>query len=122
MRVLRLRQATAHPFLLEPVIRDTLSLSDIHKIQFELSKIENRAPVFEQIKALQPNGLFGVSNFGSSIAMNHHLGMAEAWKDATLCRVCFLDPTNAQKFDVRRSNSELIWFANEGIVRAYLLQ
>lgn len=47
---LRLRQATAHPFLLEPAFKNNLSKKDIDSMGSGFDRIQQQKPVYEQLK------------------------------------------------------------------------
>ncbi|KAK8128624.1 hypothetical protein PG984_009732 [Apiospora sp. TS-2023a] len=108
--LLRLRQATAHPFLLEPAIKNNLSKADILWMQSETRRIGPQTPVFEQIKLFhtegaqdqanrqnQASGVFGASQFGYELDMNEQLDMALATKNDSLCKICMNELVEPQK-------------------------
>ncbi|KAK8011522.1 hypothetical protein PG990_010487 [Apiospora arundinis] len=100
--LLRLRQATAHPFLLEPAIKKTLREEDIRGMQAQFTDLGQRKPVFQQIRAFHSeagsgqNG-FGSSQFGYELDMDAQLDMALAAKDDSVCKFCLADPEEPQE-------------------------
>ncbi|KAI1330799.1 SNF2 family N-terminal domain-containing protein [Xylariaceae sp. FL0255] len=93
----RLRQGVGHPFLLEPVFKDVLKPEDLDKIKSELAGIENRQPVFEQIrewcaeKTETGENNFGSSQFGYELNLNEQLDLA-AKAQQNVCRICYEEP------------------------------
>ncbi|KUJ16639.1 uncharacterized protein LY89DRAFT_647352 [Mollisia scopiformis] len=54
VQLLRLRQCTGHPFMLERTIKESWTLEDVTELQDKLAKLsnhENRKPFYEQCKA-----------------------------------------------------------------------
>jgi hypothetical protein len=111
--LLRLRQGTAHPFLLEPAMKKTLRPGDLEEIVSKLAQVGGRTPVIEQIRswrATKMEGLgnvpdppasmdqndFGSSKFGNEINMENHIGMALAWQNDSVCNECHQETTNPQ--------------------------
>ncbi|KAK6828443.1 P-loop containing nucleoside triphosphate hydrolase [Apiospora arundinis] len=93
----RLRQAAAHPFLLEPAIKETLIESDIRGIKDQCNKIGTRTPVYEQIELFYHEREFGTSNFGCELDMEAQLDMALRFKDESYCMLCETELTESQE-------------------------
>lgn len=109
--LLRLRQATAHPFLLEPALKKTLRPEDLEEIQSKLAQVGGQTPVIEQIRlwrarnveekdkpaeaatSVDQNG-FGSSKFGHEINIENHIEMALASKDDSICNICLKEFTS----------------------------
>lgn len=101
----RLRQATAHPFLLEPVFKKTLRISDLEAIEEYLSSHGGRTSVIQQIRDWRAEHLpessgrrdieacdedqFGTSQFGHTLQMNEHISKAIALKAEDTCSICY---------------------------------
>jgi hypothetical protein len=106
----RLRQATAHPFLLEIVLKKDLLLEDLHLIQKYLKKHGGRTSVIQQIQEWRAGnldasfhhsdtGTFGESQFGYKLRMNEHISSAIALKGGKSCSLCLRfmeDPKKAE--------------------------
>ncbi|KAJ8129828.1 hypothetical protein O1611_g3802 [Lasiodiplodia mahajangana] len=112
--VLRLRQAAAHPFLLEPVLKKTLVEGDLHKIKARLRKVGGQQPAFKQIgkwcgKAVtavnnntEQNDLdgqhsFGKSEFGYKFNIDQQINLALASQNEDACRICYQEPAATYK-------------------------
>ncbi|KAI1171190.1 P-loop containing nucleoside triphosphate hydrolase protein [Nemania sp. FL0916] len=112
--LLRLRQGAAHPFLLEPVMKRTLTTGDLLDIQQGLRKGAHRHPVYKRIgkwcrdrttatntaakedHETPPTG-FGNSQFGYEFNMDSQIDIALLSKNADLCRVCYQEPLDGYK-------------------------
>ncbi|KAI5919814.1 P-loop containing nucleoside triphosphate hydrolase protein [Camillea tinctor] len=101
--LLRLRQAIAHPFLLEPTLKHTLRAEDIFEIQDRLAKASEQDHSFNRIQFWCANVTREINNghtnglSGSQIAINvgrfgYELHAALASKDHGLCQLCFQNP------------------------------
>ncbi|KAI1876734.1 uncharacterized protein JN550_000806 [Neoarthrinium moseri] len=116
--LLRLRQATAHPFLLETVMKRDLHPGDLVQIKTKLAEIGGRQPVYEQIKAWCTNVTneldqlnansgtkefgtteFGTSKFGYNLNMNKQIDMAFQSRLEHICRICFQTPQAPKRSD-----------------------
>jgi hypothetical protein len=123
VQLLRLRQCTAHPFLLESTIRDILTPEDLKSLKnnlWDLSK--SKQPLYEQIQQWVQEGSawrerprdpdesetqevqisggmpFGRSEFGKSFDMNRYLDAIDGPElmENVICKLCGDQPTNAQ--------------------------
>jgi hypothetical protein len=99
--LLRLRQATAHPFLLEGALQQNFTLEDLRWLRNELSKIGGKIAVHMQISAWvemeyedQAGSSFGSSGFGGKFDMDSQLEQMEKSKkfDDVICRACYDPP------------------------------
>jgi hypothetical protein len=92
----RLRQATAHPFLLEQCFRDIFTSEDLIQIRERLTELgESAKPLYEQIKqwVTEPNVEkvpFGVNTFGTAFDMSKFLGKLDGEEalNHMVCRLC----------------------------------
>jgi hypothetical protein len=115
--LMRLRQAVAHPFLLEPVLKNTLKLVDLLKIKKLLRQVGGKKPVYKQIgkwcakeatsiKAKDENdqedanNSFGNSQFGYEFNMDQQLDIALASKKEGVCRFCYQEPIEPRTAEV----------------------
>ncbi|KAK8051006.1 hypothetical protein PG993_002391 [Apiospora rasikravindrae] len=99
---LRLRQATAHPFLLEQAFKKNFSKEDIDVMNSKLDRIGQQKPVWAQLKlsfeeGMQDRQQFGASRFGYEFDMKDQLGMAMATKNDDLCKLCLAELVDPQK-------------------------
>ncbi|KAI0593647.1 P-loop containing nucleoside triphosphate hydrolase protein [Biscogniauxia sp. FL1348] len=107
--LLRLRQAIAHPFLLETTLKQTLRVSDILEIQTRLKEVGGEDSAFKQIQNWceevtteidngHANGLsdsqiaLNVGRFGYEWNMAKHLNKVLTSKNVSLCRICIQEP------------------------------
>ncbi|GAW25076.1 putative related to protein RIS1 [Rosellinia necatrix] len=109
--LLRLRQAVAHPFLLEHLFKKTLKREHLQKINKGLSEVRGQEPAFKRIgkwcarhgavlnddtarnHEIKQNA-FGKSQFGYEFDMKEQMGIALASKSKKLCRLCYQKPPN----------------------------
>jgi hypothetical protein len=112
----RLRQATAHPFLLEPVLKDTLRLEDLEHICAGLALFGGKMPAINQIRDWRANNVnqaanpvrqldpispvFGISKFGHEIEMERYIRVAMASKNDEVCNMCLQILSDPQIADV----------------------
>lgn len=111
----RLRQAVAHPFLLEGVFKHNFTLEDFNYIRKQLSIIGGKTPMHLQIRrwvdmeyglhlgaAGAGSEIFGQSQFGYAFDMDAELEELEAGKsmEEVICRLCSEIPVNPQITEV----------------------
>lgn len=121
----RLRQATAHPFLIEPALKTTLKQEDLEKIAAGLLRHSGQAGVIDQIREWRTRNLdakalrnlatpdstnFGIGRFGHEFDMEEHIQMAMASQNAETCNICFKTLTAPTVADVSS-------YSNKWIVR-----
>ncbi|KAK9799944.1 putative RING-type domain-containing protein [Seiridium cardinale] len=103
----RLRQATAHPFLLEPAMKTTLRLVDLECISASLKLFGGKKPAIDQIREWRAKNNptpdtdaalldFGISDFGRELDMEQHINIAMASKNDEVCNLCFQMLSNPQ--------------------------
>ncbi|KAG7287136.1 hypothetical protein NEMBOFW57_006641 [Staphylotrichum longicolle] len=111
----RLRQAVAHPFLLEGVLQANFTLEDFHYLRQQLSESGGKTPMHHQVqrwmtmeyeeRARREGGTvsFGKSRFGYAFDMNAELEEMEARKSMreVICRICYDVPTDPRITDVK---------------------
>ncbi|KAK1621584.1 P-loop containing nucleoside triphosphate hydrolase protein [Colletotrichum phormii] len=103
--LLRLRQAATHPFLLESMMREYMTLDDIRKVRKRLADLREGPSMYDQIGSwtkrhemsgehapLEP---FGQSNFGLHFDMDRHMDYLEKVElmELAVCPVCKETPT-----------------------------
>lgn len=101
--LLRLRQATAHPFLLEPAFKTNLSGKDIDSIRSKLDGMQQHTPVYEQLKLFHDDAVreeFGASKFGYQFDMKAQFHMALDTKNEDLCQLCLTELDDPQENSV----------------------
>ena len=111
----RLRQAVAHPFLLEGVLRANFTLEDLKYIRKQLSAIGGKTPMHRQLRkwidkehnlrsraAESGSERFGQSQFGYAFDMDAELAELEARAsiEDVICRICSELPVNPKITDV----------------------
>lgn len=113
----RLRQAVAHPFLLEGVLEANFTLEDFHYLRQQLSESGGKTPMHHQVqrwmtmeyeeRASREGGTvsFGKSRFGYTFDMNAELEKMEARKSMgeVNCRICYDVPVDPRITDVSAS-------------------
>ncbi|AEO70728.1 uncharacterized protein THITE_2024021, partial [Thermothielavioides terrestris NRRL 8126] len=106
----RLRQAVAHPLLLEGVLKDNFTLEDFTYLRKQLAAIGGKTPMHRQVQhwvnmeyegRTEADGLgptFGKSRFGFEFDMNEELAELEAGTTIqdVLCRACYEPPVDPQ--------------------------
>lgn len=121
VQLLRLRQCTAHPFLLESTVKNVLNFEDISQLKRQLKALgRNKEPIYEQIdqwvqegetekKVAEESGLksgeimpFGKSDFGKFFKMGKFLDSldSEDLLERVVCKLCSDLPRDAQITDV----------------------
>ncbi|KAI1491548.1 P-loop containing nucleoside triphosphate hydrolase protein [Biscogniauxia mediterranea] len=112
--LMRLRQAIAHPFLLESTLKQTLRVQDLLEIQTRLAEVGGNDPALKQIgnwcgevNAEIENGhadglsdsqiALNVGRFGYEWNMAKNINKVLDSKDASLCRICIQEPELPQQ-------------------------
>ena len=130
VQLLRLRQCTSHPFMLERTIRDTWTTEDVIELSKKLSrKGINSVEIYKQCKLWVDEGEkeraeraargesvgldtmdFGISDFGKSFRFDKPIASLNAQDmfNRVLCVLCADMPTDALITDVRHPFSSLI--------------
>ncbi|KAK7957177.1 P-loop containing nucleoside triphosphate hydrolase [Apiospora aurea] len=96
--LMELRQATAHPFLLESVMKVKMCDEDVRKMQDKLKGL-GTTPVFQQLKLYRDEGArnnFGASAFGSQLNIDPLLDILLDEKTDFVCHVCQGELTEPQ--------------------------
>jgi len=107
---LRLRQATSHPFLLEPMMSTNFSLEDVQWLRAKLAQVGGRTPLWKQMDRFYSRHIcnntnaFGNADFGGAFDMDDQLqrlqnGLTLDDPDI-LCRVCYEMPVEPQMSEV----------------------
>lgn len=110
----RLRQAVAHPFLLEGVLRENFTLEDFSYLRRQLSAIYGQTAMHRQVQRWltmeyearegqeSSPATFGNSRFGYTFDMNDELSQIEASKSLAevICRICYDVPVDPRITDV----------------------
>jgi len=110
----RLRQAVAHPFLLEGVLRANFTLEDFNYLRRRLSEDGGKTPMHAQVqnwvqmeyeeRAKREGGpvSFGRSRFGYNFDMDAELQELEASKsmEEVICRLCYDVPVDPRITEV----------------------
>ncbi|KAK7981537.1 Helicase-like transcription factor [Apiospora saccharicola] len=94
-----LRQASAHPFLLEKAMKTKMCGADIRKIQESLKGL-GKTPLFKQLEVyIDEGGMknFGTSRFGSELDLYGLLDLILDGIDDILCHACGTELTEPQK-------------------------
>lgn len=123
VQLLRLRQCTSHPFLLESTVKQLLNLEDIQHLKRQLRQLgRNKRPMYEQIELWVQEGQeereagadgkptpesgeampFGQSEFGTYFKMDKFLnGLNDKeLMERVVCKICGDLPRDAQITDV----------------------
>lgn len=110
----RLRQAIAHPFLLEGALSENFTLEDFRWLRNQLKKHGGKTPLHQQIgrwvdtefESRDDSGEFGEGRFGQEFDMNSQLEDAERSKTTAglLCRLCYEIPQQASITEVCDAN------------------
>ncbi|KAI1635065.1 P-loop containing nucleoside triphosphate hydrolase protein [Biscogniauxia mediterranea] len=112
--LMRLRQAIAHPFLLESTLKQTLRVQDLLEIQTRLAEVGGNDPAFKQIgnwcgevnaeiENGHANGLsdsqiaLNVGRFGYEWNLAKNISKVLDSNDASLCRICIQEPELPQQ-------------------------
>lgn len=104
----RLRQAVAHPFLIEGVLKHNFTLEDFNYVRKQLSIIGGKTPMHLQIRrwvdmeygcfeaGTDGSEAFGKGHLGNTFDMDAELQEMEAGKsmEEVICRRCFELPIN----------------------------
>lgn len=116
VQLLRLRQLTNHPFLIEQTIKDVFSLGDLRLLERDLKHYSaNTVPLYEQIKVwinertvagnggvdVSEKAPFGRSDFGTDFNMQNYLNEVseEELMQRDLCQICADVPSDPQISD-----------------------
>jgi hypothetical protein len=112
---LRLRQAVAHPFLLEGTMAKNFTLEDLHWLRQELDRVGGKTPLHEQVKVwieMEYENLrdrrpehgthFGLSKFGYEFNMDAQLEAIQNRKHMgdVICRICYETPDRPEISEV----------------------
>ncbi|KAM7207765.1 81e4ad1c-ff53-4b31-96ff-86feb7e2e2d8 [Naviculisporaceae sp. PSN 640] len=104
----RLRQAVAHPYLLEGTLSTSFNLEDLHWLRSQLKRVGGKIPAFEQVQAwvemefekrstndTDPTS-FGQGTHGYSFNLDPQLERMESLKgmNDVFCRICHEIPQN----------------------------
>lgn len=102
-----LRQAVAHPYLLEGILAKNFTLEDFHYLKRQLAKFGGSKPMhqqvrhwvemeYEQRRSGGETTTFGNSRFGYEFDMESQLEQVEAGKTMfdVVCRICYDNPTD----------------------------
>ncbi|KAI9883645.1 MAG: hypothetical protein M1823_004592 [Watsoniomyces obsoletus] len=118
IRLLRLRQATSHPYLLEEAIRETFSLEDLRRFEAQLARAGDE-PAYEELGvwvrermeqqsgstgAANPGSTgFGKSSFGAKADFTAYLATLneEQMLERCICRICWDMATDPQITDCK---------------------
>ncbi|KAK8106464.1 hypothetical protein PG999_009823 [Apiospora kogelbergensis] len=98
--LMRLRQVTAHPFLLGPAIKDTLIQEDYKDMESQISKLDTPTPFFDQIKifcAEQMKDLGRESGRNPDVPAQVATAMVMSENDDHNCKLCDDELTDPQK-------------------------
>ncbi len=110
----RLRQAVAHPFLLEGVLQENFTLEDFNYLRRQLAAIGGKTTMHRQVqhwmemeyetRAEIEDGpvTFGKSRFGYAFDMNEQIEQMEARKSLAdvICRICYDAPVEPRITEV----------------------
>lgn len=106
----RLRQAIAHPFLLEGALATNFTLEDFRWLRQELKKHGGKTPLHEQIgqwvemeyERRDDTVTFGEGQFGQEFNMDTQLEIAERSKTTAdlICRLCYEIPQQPSMTEV----------------------
>jgi hypothetical protein len=111
----RLRQAVAHPYLLEDVLKENFTLEDLTYLRHQLAAVGGKTPMHKQVQYWvtmeyedrTAEGVamtsFGKGRFGYDFDMNTQFEQMEASKsvDEVICRLCYDAPVDPTITDVR---------------------
>lgn len=111
VQLLRLRQCTSHPFMLEQTIREAWTLEDVQELKLRLSRINSAelTPFYKQVEVWvgerdenSPILPFGKGDFGHAFSMGPALDMLneEEMMKRVTCGICSDFPQNAKRTDV----------------------
>lgn len=100
--LVRLRQGTVHPYLLEPVINKTLIPEDIERIQNGLAKLKGKSSIGDMLKSLPPTT--------TPFDLDQELEVALADKELTICCFCDNEASNPQTAEVSRCSAYQVPF------------
>jgi hypothetical protein len=133
----RLRQAVAHPYLLENVLKENFTLEDLAYLRRQLASVGGKTPMHKQVQVWVTmeyedriakgagTTSFGKGRFGYDFDMDTQLEQMEAGKsmEDVICRLCYDAPVDPTITDVRASTNRPGWMepANRLSVRAYFL-
>lgn len=101
--LMRLRQVTAHPFLLGPAIKDTLIQEDYKDMESQISKLDTPTPFFDQIKifcAEEMKDLGRESGRNPDVPAQVATAMVMSENDDHNCKLCDDELTDPQKNSV----------------------
>jgi hypothetical protein len=115
----RLRQAVAHPYLLEDVLKENFTLEDLNYLRRQLAAVGGKTPMHRQVQdwvtmeyeGRIANGVetttFGKGRFGYDFDMDTQLEQMEAGKslEEVICRVCYDAPVDPTITEVRASTN-----------------
>ena len=115
----RLRQAVAHPYLLEDVLKENFTLEDLAYLRRQLAAVGGKTPMHRQVQNWVTmeyedritNGVetttFGKGRFGYDFDMDTQLEQMEANKsvEEVICRLCYDVPADPTITDVRNSTN-----------------
>ncbi|KAJ3579204.1 hypothetical protein NPX13_g1368 [Xylaria arbuscula] len=108
---MRLRQAVAHPFMLETTMKNLMTTEDLLNIQRRIREIGDKRPIFQRIAqwcAKEAANImagegddgsekgFGRSQFGYKFDMSKQIENALAAQKKHVCRICYQEPVNPQ--------------------------